>query len=221
MRPREHVLSQQVLEFLIAQQDNFLIGMELVGLIKNTGLSFQTSSTEQESSPSPAPPRSPSPPPAPAYVKADEETMLPSDSDDEAPAGGYYIIEGPQRAISPPMSPPPLSSINASLWPHKPTRYNPPIGSLKAKGPAQNRPRTVHPPVIEHMEASDSDDDAPPGGYEVRTTDPTELQERLARTKIQSPRTASNGSITRRRTLPTKRVEKSEGRRRSGTIEAP
>ena len=30
MRPRDHVLSQQVLEFLIDNQDHFLIGMQLV-----------------------------------------------------------------------------------------------------------------------------------------------------------------------------------------------
>jgi hypothetical protein len=30
MRPKEHVLSQQVLEYLIEHQDSFLIGMELV-----------------------------------------------------------------------------------------------------------------------------------------------------------------------------------------------
>lgn len=30
MRPREHVLSQKVLEFLIENQDEFLVGMELV-----------------------------------------------------------------------------------------------------------------------------------------------------------------------------------------------
>jgi hypothetical protein len=33
MQPREHVLSQQVLEFLIAHQDNFLLGMQLVSLV--------------------------------------------------------------------------------------------------------------------------------------------------------------------------------------------
>lgn len=33
MRPREHVLSQQVLEFLIEHQDNFLIGMQLASLV--------------------------------------------------------------------------------------------------------------------------------------------------------------------------------------------
>ena len=32
MRPREHVLSQKVLEFLIENQDEFLVGMELVRL---------------------------------------------------------------------------------------------------------------------------------------------------------------------------------------------
>lgn len=30
MRPREHVLSQHVLEFLIEHQDHFLVGMQLV-----------------------------------------------------------------------------------------------------------------------------------------------------------------------------------------------
>jgi len=32
MRPKEHGLSREVLEFLIENQDNFLIGMQLVSI---------------------------------------------------------------------------------------------------------------------------------------------------------------------------------------------
>lgn len=36
MRPRDHVLSQQVLEFLIDHQDSFLLGMQLVSNLQDT-----------------------------------------------------------------------------------------------------------------------------------------------------------------------------------------
>ena len=46
MRPKEHVLSQQVLEFLIEHQDNFLIGMQLVSLRFVRGYSGLMAETE-------------------------------------------------------------------------------------------------------------------------------------------------------------------------------
>jgi hypothetical protein len=43
-------------------------------------------------------PTSPAPPRPPAPVRADSDLMIPSDSDDEAPVGGYYIkTEDPTR----------------------------------------------------------------------------------------------------------------------------
>lgn len=68
MLPKEHVLSQQTLEFLIHHQDQFL---------------------ERKTK-------------TPTQVKADPDFMLPSDSDDEAPAGGYYLVDVPRRALPPP-----------------------------------------------------------------------------------------------------------------------
>jgi len=51
MRPKEHVLSQQVLEFLIEHQDNFLIGMQLVSLhflLDYNGLIAETETKEEK-----------------------------------------------------------------------------------------------------------------------------------------------------------------------------
>lgn len=70
MAPQEHARSRQVLEFLIANQDHFTVGSEL-----------------QAPAPTPSP-RPPSPPPLP------HADVVPSDSDDEAPAGGYVVREG-------------------------------------------------------------------------------------------------------------------------------
>lgn len=75
MAPQEHARSRQVLEFLIEHQDDFTVGSELAPDI------------EQEAAPVP-PPRAPSPPPLP------HADVVPSDSDDEAPAGGYVVHEG-------------------------------------------------------------------------------------------------------------------------------
>lgn len=45
-----------------------------------------------------AKPAPPGPPPPPAPVRADSDLMIPSDSDDEAPVGGYYVkTEDPTR----------------------------------------------------------------------------------------------------------------------------
>lgn len=40
MRPREHVLSQQVLEFLISHQDDLLFGLQPVGMALSEYLNY-------------------------------------------------------------------------------------------------------------------------------------------------------------------------------------
>nr|XP_031864086.1 uncharacterized protein CI109_000730 [Kwoniella shandongensis]KAA5531158.1 hypothetical protein CI109_000730 [Kwoniella shandongensis] len=176
MRPREHVLSQQVLEFLIEHQDHFLLGMELKPRSKKRH--------DKVPSPGPTSPETPSVPTPPAPVKADADLMLPSDSDDEAPAGGYYVIER-QEPVSPPTSPPTqsLPSLEAKLVP-------PP--------PEPVRPK----PTIDFMEPSDSDEDAPPGGYEVRSGDFTGARATMLGKGHVAP--SSQVSLTRRRTVPSR-----------------
>ncbi|KAK4688433.1 GTPase-activating protein SAC7, partial [Tremellales sp. Uapishka_1] len=122
MQPREHVLSQRVLEFLIEHQDHFLLGMQLASLPVNRQTYMLTrrlqkprkhkkreqkspvpSSPLASSSPVPLSPVATSPPQPPPFVRADSDLMLPSDSDDEAPAGGYYIMEAhkpPRTALA-------------------------------------------------------------------------------------------------------------------------
>ncbi|WRT68464.1 uncharacterized protein IL334_005440 [Kwoniella shivajii] len=178
MRPKEHVLSKQVLEFLIEHQDNFLLGMEL------------KKRKEKKQIPTPPP-----------MVKADSDLMLPSDSDDEAPAGGYYVIEGTGRPTSPPIASPVQPNISASLLPAPPVRTKP--------SPAKPAPSDL-------MEMSDSDDEAPPGGYEVRTGNPL-----TSRAAIIAKAQAGGSSIARRKTLPTRRPGDSTASLRRTTKEAP
>jgi hypothetical protein len=135
-------------------------------------------------------------------IKADADLMLPSDSDDDAPEGGYYVIESgrPEMAEPSPPSPSPESllalpvvapiSVEASLLPSKPARI-----------PSK--------PVLETMVPSDSDSDAPFGGYEVRVTDPAEARAAiLAKSKAKAAsRGHSNGTRTRRRRAPSHRED--------------
>ncbi|WVR07539.1 hypothetical protein IAU60_004581 [Kwoniella sp. DSM 27419] len=196
MHPKEHVLSQQVVEFLINHQDNFVLGMELTHRRK-----------EKASSPPPPPPR----------VKADPDMMLPSDSDDDVPEGGYYVIETNRRPISPAAVSPQsasltLPSIDASLLPAPPMRTR------------------VHPDL---MEMSESDDEAPPGGYEIRDNPRAAMLIRARdqaagigsptglATSPESKKTIGS-SVTRRRTMPTKRLGSSTAKpRRNSFKEAP
>ncbi|WWC71509.1 uncharacterized protein I206_105467 [Kwoniella pini CBS 10737] len=206
MRPKEHVLSQQVLEFLIEHQDHFLLGMEL-----------KPKKQRKEKAPVPQPP---------PLVKADSDLMLPSDSDDEAPAGGYYVIEGPGRPTSPasPSSQPSssLPNISANLLPSPP---------VKSK---------IVPSDL--MEMSESDEEAPPGGYEVRTGDPASARAALLakahllnqaptvqrptsnQAPIRSaalPTVASGSTLARRRTVPSRAPGEAVPRTRRSTKEAP
>ncbi|ORX38458.1 Rho GTPase activation protein [Kockovaella imperatae] len=195
MRPRDHVLSQQVLEFLIENQDHFLIGMQLP--------------KRDTKSPSILSSRSSTPPPSVRMVKADPDFMLPSDSDDEAPAGGYYVVESsgrkPVSATQPEYSAP---KIEPSLIPSKPA-------------PVAYTSNDI-------MDPSDSDDDAPPGGYEVRIGDPARARAAfLTRTAVAGKSRAAApsptpSSIARRRTLPAGHSSGWKARRKDQAVkEAP
>ncbi|WWC93526.1 hypothetical protein V866_000361 [Kwoniella sp. B9012] len=149
-----------------------------------------------------APATIPQPPP---LVKADSDMMLPSESDDEAPAGGYYVIEGPGRPTSP-ASPPASTLPNisaANLLPSPPVKPN------------------IAPPDL--MEMSESDEDAPPGGYEIRTGNPasaraTLLAKALARGDGATP---IGAGVARRRTLPSRRPGEFVPRLKRTAKEAP
>ncbi|RXK41103.1 hypothetical protein M231_01506 [Tremella mesenterica] len=175
MYPSEHVLSQQVVEFLIDHQDNFLIGMQLKPRKKKKRVNGNSRSSNK-----------------PQPVKADEDLMLPSDSDDEAPEGGYYVIEKSQRTTVPkPSSPtisPHLPSMEAMLLPPKPPKV-----------PRPNQSRL--------MDLSSSDEEAS-GSYEVRSNDFSKTRTALLSRqdpKPSYPRNPSPVTVSRRRTMPTKR----------------
>lgn len=116
-------------------------------------------------------------------VKADSDLMVPSESDDEAPAGGYYVIEGRIRS--------PVPAANRTKSPFV----------EKVASPASPRPK----PKMDTLEPSDSDEDAPPGGYEVRSGDFEATRAALlARSKShrnRASRTVSE-SLARRKTVP-------------------
>ena len=107
--------------------------------------------------------------------------MLPSDSDDDVPEGGYYVVEAPPRpqvAAPAPKAPEAESSLSRTA---------------SNLGPATSRSRTnvpLHPIVTEQMEASDSDDEAPAGGYQVRTGDPAKAR---AAYLARAPKQSANG----------------------------
>jgi len=78
LSPQQHKLSQDVLEFLIEQQDWFLLDI-------------------------PPPPRNDSiliPPSSPMMPDQEEVYMVPSESDEEAPSGGWKLVE---RGKQPPV----------------------------------------------------------------------------------------------------------------------
>lgn len=111
----------------------------------------------------------PSPPPP---IRADTDLMAPSDSDDDAPPGGYYIVEraaSPHRATSPSVpSPEPAGSValatialQSIIPPPRPPRRSREkdnaISPIVPSGPGV--------PTVDIVQPSDSDDDPPPGGY--------------------------------------------------------
>lgn len=164
MRPSEHVLSQRVIEFLIEHQDHFLVGMQLVS-VRCSSLSKKPRRKRRDK-------------PAPLQ-KADPSLMIPSDSDDDVPEGGYYVVpRDPLPRLPPPVSQPP-----------------PPPERSPAK-------------LADIMQPSDSDDDAPPGGYEVRVSAQSQL-------RAQRAASSTGAGVSRRKTMPSRRVEALASRFRS------
>jgi hypothetical protein len=107
--------------------------------------------------------------------------MLPSDSDDEAPSGGYYIIEGNPRSPVPGSTDlPPLNLIPS------------PVKSTHPKSP---RPRPI-PAIREEMAASDSDDEPPSGGYEVHVSEAAQARARRTSSAKDAPK--RRGSLSAR-----------------------
>lgn len=273
MRPAESVLSKDVLEFLIEHQSYFVFGMsKRISHSRqesqaSQAKSQQTPSTDtQESTAALAVPESipegrlspqPLAAPRPQPVRADTDFMLPSDSDEEAPQGGYYIVERVQTPKSPTST---SRAMSPSSGGHEPSAA---LQSLlpqprQARARASRRPRHSEPhpgqgvPAIGIMDPSDSDDDMPAGGYVVyenpgigklrhtslvRTTSAAErpssksphlgaslsrsrtatLQPGEARATSPQPPT---GLLSRRRTLPTKRVGDFTARMRRAVREA-
>lgn len=148
--------------------------------------------------------------------------MLPSDSDDEAPSGGYYIVEGSSRKPTFPKAPlpDPLTSL---------------IPKVKRQANKQSVPTistSNRAPAVDTMEPSDSDEEAPPGGYEVRVSDPTVARAAiLARNRprtngVAEPEnhgeTPSRASgLARRRTVPARLAGQTRTGNRRGPKEAP
>ncbi|CAK9784373.1 unnamed protein product [Cutaneotrichosporon oleaginosum] len=192
----------------------------------------------------------------PPPIRADTDFMLPSDSDDDAPPGGYYIIEratSPHRATSPfPQSPEPTASVGAasvalqSIIPPRPPRRS----RERTRTPIAATQQGQGVPTVDVMQPSDSDDDAPAGGYVMfenrpgmlrtsvmgrahsaagsTTARPTTGADR-SRTVLQSgegransPQPPAQGAtgLLRRRTLPTKRVSDFTARMRRAVREA-
>lgn len=108
--------------------------------------------------------------------------MLPSDSDDEAPSGGYYIIEGNPRSPLPGTTKLPLPNLL------------PPSPVKKSTAPTESISRQV---IREDMAASDSDEEAPNGGYEVRVSAIAQDRARRASSSKQEG-TKRRGSLSAR-----------------------
>ena len=188
-----------------------------------TAASIRSTQTGAKSpDPSVQPEREPSPepepePPKPPGIKVESDYILASDSDDEAPSGGYYIVEGkehpePTEATLPP---PQLSkSISRSK---SPIPVEPSLIRPKYTRPIKNVP--------EDMALSDSDDEPPPGGYQVKEGTWESNRDRLlGRSPGQQGGGVTGAGVSRRNSMPTKKVERFKVIRNAplkGTKEAP
>ncbi|OWZ61765.1 rho GTPase activator [Cryptococcus neoformans] len=194
MQLREHVLSQQVLEFLIEHQKHFVDGVKTASRKSKKKTKAKRSGSRSSSKQTV---------PAPLVKAADADLMVPSDSDDEAPLGGYYVIEGRIR------SPIPVANTTTS----------PSIEKIASPPPL--RPK----PTMDALEPSDSDEDVPPGGYEVRSGDFESARATLlARSHRNVAFRTMGESLARRKTVPARvGVGLSSKIRKSaeGTKEAP
>lgn len=189
----------------------------------------------------------------PQPVRADTDYMVPSDSDDDAPAGGYYIVEKSDQPMSPrtsaltPSKTATMETADASFFvPALLAPPRPPRSAKRGRPSLPNLPSQGAVPVIDVMDPSDSDEDAPSGGYVAyenkrpasarpASASPsplptpnngrgglnrsrTVLQPADARTNSPKPPPATG--LLRRRTLPTKRVSDFTARVRRAVREA-
>ncbi|KAL1413579.1 GTPase activating protein (GAP) for Rho1p [Vanrija albida] len=123
--------------------------------------------TPPQETPGPAIARPLAPRPKPVQ-RGDSGYMLPSDSDDEPPAGGYVMIES--RGTSP--RPPGVTSVATSAAPPASAPPERPPRSSRRERPAHLKPPSAAQaesakPSIELLDPSDSDEEAPRGGYVV------------------------------------------------------
>ena len=114
-------------------------------------------------------------------VKAEADLMLPSDSDEDAPIGGYYVIDAPPR-----------------------------IPKAMPKPVTERHVQHVRPNNNEFMDPSDSDDDILPGGYEIRSSETARARESQSSHRrnrsgsdVLPPKLL--GGISRRKSLPSKK----------------
>lgn len=135
--------------------------------------------------------------------------MLASDSDDDAPDGGYYIVEGNSRPepTEMPTLPPPQPSRSRSPIPVEP--------SLLPKKPIKPAPKKI----IEDMEPSDSDDEPPPGGYQIRDAQWQSNRDRLlGRSAGQQGGAVTGAGVSRRNSMPSKKTGGLRNRRTSVNV---
>lgn len=100
----------------------------------------------------------------------------PSDSDDEPAEGGYYIIEGNARSPPPDLNAASTASqgskefsvSSANLIPPSPARAH--ASLIPASPKTQARAAQPQTAIREEMAVSDSDEEMPQGGYEVRVS---------------------------------------------------
>jgi hypothetical protein len=173
-----------------------------------------------EREPTPEPEPEPEPPKPPG-IKVEADYILPSDSDDEAPSGGYYIVEGKQYAEPSETTLPPPQLSKSTSRSKSPIPVEPSLIRPKYTRPIKNVP--------EDMALSDSDDEPPPGGYQVKegTWASTHTRDTLLGKSPGQQAGGVNGvgtGVSRRNSMPTKKVERFKVIRNAplkGTKEAP
>ena len=133
-------------------------------------------------------------------TKADADLMLPSDSDDDAPEGGYYVVEssGPQRPLSPKAPQVPLSPRQTPQTSFGTAATRVRSHSLTGQTGASASQIQTQPTIREReeLQPSDSDDEAPPGGYEVHQSDFAKNRAAILERNRNRPRTNSDVKAT-------------------------
>jgi hypothetical protein len=153
------------------------------------------------------------------------DSIEPSDSDDEPPAGGYYVVDK-RPATAPPQTSTPQPTVEEFT-----------VQDLIAPAPARPPRSSKHgraslPPgatPVDLIAPSDSDDDAPSGGYVVYenkrpASNPNRGSPDLLARALQAAEGRTNSpkslDLNRRRTLPTKRVSDFTARMRRAVLDA-